>query len=175
MSNARTLANIINSSSQIVVPSGGVNFGTSTDGSGTVTSGVLDDYEEGTWTPQITRSTSNPSGTPSSSEALGSYTKIGGMVHVRGKVSFNGFSGGSGQWRCSLPFTHSNYGIQYNTLVSGLHKGRVYMDGDSTDRQFRIFAGNDFVNLIIPSIVDYYTSNTTHLIWEFSGTYLIQG
>jgi len=145
MSNARLLANL--------VPDG------------------LDDYEEGTWTPVVTRATSNPSGTPSSSEALGSYTKIGSMVHVEGAVSFNGFSGGSGQWQCSLPFTHANYG----SIKAGLDKCRVYMDGDSADRQFRIAPGTTFIALHIPSSDQGYTSNTTYLIWEFSGTYLIEG
>ena len=76
MSNARTLANTINSNSEIVVPSGGVNFGTGTDGSGTVTGGVLDDYEEGTFTPTFANlNTGNGS-------IFGIYRKIGDMVTI---------------------------------------------------------------------------------------------
>jgi len=88
MSNARTLASTINSSSQIVVPSGGVNFGTGTDGTGTVAGGVLDDYEEGTWTPSI--QTNDGAGSLSSSgtgySAIGRYIKIGKMVYIEGEI-----------------------------------------------------------------------------------------
>jgi len=76
MSNARTLASTINSSSQIVVPSGGVNFGTATDGTGTVTGRILDDYEEGTFTPTFANfNTGNGS-------IFGIYRKIGDMVTI---------------------------------------------------------------------------------------------
>lgn len=78
MSNARTLANTINSSSQIVVPSGGVNFGTGTDGTGTVTGGVLDDYEEGTWTPGL-----GGTWTVDPTSLSGQYIKIGKIVWLR--------------------------------------------------------------------------------------------
>ena len=70
MSNARTLASTINSSSQIVVPSGGVNFGT---GAG----GVLDDYEEGIWTPNVYNGSS---GNSNWITKQGFYFKIGAIV-----------------------------------------------------------------------------------------------
>ena len=89
MSNARTLASTINSSSQIVVPSGGVNFGTSTDGTGTFTGGVLDDYEEGTWTPTMTGATSG-GGTITANLILCTYTKIGRLVNI--SIGLNGFT-----------------------------------------------------------------------------------
>ena len=98
MSNARTLASTINSSSQIVVPSGGVNFGTGTDGSGTVTSGVLDDYEVGTWTPV-------GSGITFPNKA-GFYVKIGNFVHVQGFVDFPTTTSTAGASVGGLPFTN---------------------------------------------------------------------
>lgn len=105
MSNARTLANTINSSSQIVVPSGGVNFGTSTDGSGTVTGGVLDDYEQGSWSPTYLGTITNPTVTYSFNTS-GEYTKIGNMVFCRGELRTDAFTGGSGDVLIgNLPFT----------------------------------------------------------------------
>ena len=101
MSNARTLASTINSSSQIVVPSGGVNFGTGTDGSGTVTGGILDDYEEGSWTPNIFGASTT--GTFSGS-STGIYTKIGNLVIASGYAAVTGMTG-AGYLRLSLPFT----------------------------------------------------------------------
>lgn len=71
---------------------------------------VLDDYEEGTWTPTLTASSSNP--TVSSYEyAVGVYTKIGRIVHAGIYLRILGgqMSGGSGDGRISgLPFTTSN-------------------------------------------------------------------
>jgi hypothetical protein len=100
MSNARTLANTINSSSQIVVPSGGVNFGTSTDGSGTVTGGVLDDYEEGTWTA------TTPFGGSITSQNC-TYTKIGSAVFINGEIIYGGGSSDDSSLG-GLPFTSAN-------------------------------------------------------------------
>lgn len=67
----------------------------------------LDYYEEGSWTPSITGSTSNP--TVSYSTQLGKYTRIGDLVTVKCTITINTISGGSGAVRISgLPFTASN-------------------------------------------------------------------
>ena len=79
MTTAVKLSELINgNSSQIVVPSGGVNFGTDTDGSGTVTGGVLDDYEEGTWSNASLSNLTNVSFT--TAVQTGKYIKIGNQV-----------------------------------------------------------------------------------------------
>ena len=63
---------------------------------------TLDDYEEGTWTPVITGSTS---GTVSGGIASGAYTKIGNTVHVSFTfVNPTTGLGIVGDWRISLPF-----------------------------------------------------------------------
>ena len=68
---------------------------------------TLDDYEEGTWTPTIVASSSNPSVTYS--VRTGYYTKIGRQVFIQGIVELTARTGGSGQARISgLPFTISN-------------------------------------------------------------------
>ena len=101
MSNARTLANIINSSSQIVVPSGGVNFGTSTDGSGTVTGGILDDYEEGSFGGSITNGT-----------YTGYYVKVGNLVMLNGRVTTtSSHSGGVGSITAPFAIKSNNYSV----------------------------------------------------------------
>jgi len=58
----------------------GIDFSATSDGSGTMTSEVLDDYEEGTWTPVI----KDQSGSTSASftHAHSTYTKIGRMVTI---------------------------------------------------------------------------------------------
>jgi hypothetical protein len=81
--------------------SGGVYLG------GTGASNKLDDYEEGTWTPTFVKS----GATITYGGQTGSYTKVGRMVNVTGRIQTNTFSGGSGQIRIgSLPFTAGSHG-----------------------------------------------------------------
>ncbi len=78
-----------------------------------------DDYEEGTWTPSITASSSNP--TIGSLNGTGYYTKVGNMVYVSVDVSWSSRSGGSGDFQLAgLPFAckgssgyHSHFSIPY--------------------------------------------------------------
>lgn len=70
---------------------------------GTGSANYLDDYEEGTWTPTITGSSSNPSVTYAVQS--GQYTKIGQMVTAHFYIRCTAFSGGSGDFRVSgIPF-----------------------------------------------------------------------
>ena len=79
--------------------SGGVYLG------GTGSANLLDDYEEGTWTPVLTMTTS---GDMTATANGATYTKVGRMVHF--VVYFNGINGASptpsGEFRLTgLPFT----------------------------------------------------------------------
>lgn len=70
-------------------------------------SNFLDYYEEGTWTPALTGATSGPTITYTSQ--VGSYTRIGNLVYVKGLIVINTISGGSGSARMTgLPFTAIN-------------------------------------------------------------------
>jgi hypothetical protein len=79
--------------------SGGVYLG------GTGSANHLDDYEEGTWTPTITGSTT--AGSYSQNLRTGRYTKIGNMVYVHCSiVDVSIVSAGSGNFTITgLPFT----------------------------------------------------------------------
>jgi hypothetical protein len=70
----------------------------------TATANILDDYEEGTWSPAITGSSSNPTLTYASQ--VGTYTKIGNLVNFSLLLVTATYSGGSGDLRISLPFTN---------------------------------------------------------------------
>jgi len=65
---------------------------------------ALDDYEEGTWSPTITCTTSG-SYTLQGAADLAAYTKIGRVVTVQGGLSVNGESSPNGNLRITLPFT----------------------------------------------------------------------
>ena len=58
----------------------GIDFSATTDGSGTDTSELLDDYEEGTWTPAVTFGGASTGVTYGTQE--GRYTKIGRLVYA---------------------------------------------------------------------------------------------
>ena len=60
----------------------GIDFSATSNSSGTMSSELLDDYEEGTFTPEFANAASG--GTESSSYTTqdGRYTKIGNLVHV---------------------------------------------------------------------------------------------
>lgn len=77
----------------------------------TATANALDDYEEGTFTASFNGSTSNP--TISYSAQVGTYVKVGKLVHITVSVIASGTpSGGGGNLRISgLPFT-SKSGVQ---------------------------------------------------------------
>jgi hypothetical protein len=68
---------------------------------------TLDDYEEGTWTPVISGSTSG-SGTPTGGSTLGRYTKIGNLVYVNYFIADVTFPTFAGELRLSLPFAASS-------------------------------------------------------------------
>jgi len=124
---------------------------------------TLDDYEEGSWTPSITRD-SNPS-IGSYQVRYGKYTKIGNQVTLFCQVASSTVSGGSGVWKCTgLPF--SSAGINANTTV-----GRNYMSGDTNDRDFRIHS--NVAKLITTSADSYYQSNVTYVIWTFTTTFQV--
>ena len=90
----------------LVLASGsGIDFSATADGSGTMTSELLDDYEEGTWTPAITDS--NQQATWSFNSNSANYTKVGRLVTVGANCFSIGYSGtpsGYLQIR-GLPFT----------------------------------------------------------------------
>ena len=94
----------------------GLNFAATGDGSGTDSSELFDDYEEGTWTPSYEGS-SDPT-VSYDSLRFGYYTKIGRHVFVIGRVRTDSVSGGSGDVEVTgLPYTES--GINGDNYTSG--------------------------------------------------------
>jgi hypothetical protein len=79
----------------------GIDF-SATPGAGT--SELLNDYEEGTWTPLFFGSSASP--TVTYTKQVGTYTKVGRQVTVNGTLRWNTLSGGSGRLSINgLPFT----------------------------------------------------------------------
>jgi len=90
--------------SGLAFPNGkGIDFSAT---SGTGTSELFDDYEEGTWTPEITGTST--AGTIAYNAQHGYYTKIGRMVQVEFYVQWNSGTGTGNLQITGLPFTAGN-------------------------------------------------------------------
>jgi len=102
---------------------GGVHLG------GTGVANKLDDYEEGTWTPVLSKNSSPPSVTHHSQS--GTYTKIGRMVYVSGYLNWTAQSGGTGSFIIQgLPFTILNSSGAYPQIVCTDYAGVVFAAND---------------------------------------------
>jgi len=71
----------------------------------TAAANALDDYEEGTWTPTATF---DVPGTLATSNQVGTYTKIGNVVSVMGRISITKGTATGNLALAGLPFTSIN-------------------------------------------------------------------
>ena len=97
----------------LVLASGhGISFSASGN-FGTMNSEILDDYEEGYWTPTIGGHVSDGSSTYGNQK--GSYVRIGGILHLNWYINWTSTSA-SGQFRIyGLPYAAATtYGTNYN-------------------------------------------------------------
>jgi hypothetical protein len=110
--------------------------------SGTGTSELLADYEEGTWTPILIGDATNP--TVTYSLQRGVYTKIGRIVTVTVYMGWSAFSGGSGNVGFGgLPFTIEG------TVGAGSSGAVGYFDG------FTLSAGRTSVGIFAAPSTSY--------------------
>ncbi len=104
----------------LVVASGhGISFAATDDGSGTMSAELLDDYEEGTWTPSIKFGAGN-TGMTFGYGPTGNYTKIGNTVRIRFGFRFSNKGSSTGGIVVSgLPFSgeHSGYNHSGSTVI----------------------------------------------------------
>jgi hypothetical protein len=106
-------------SGNVIVASGqGIDFSATSHPAG-MTSELLADYEEGTWTPVYLGSTTNPTLTYDTQVAR--YTKIGDVVTVNGRIRSNVLTvPGTGDAQIGgLPFTTKNTGSLLNAGCIG--------------------------------------------------------
>lgn len=145
----------------------GIGVGTATPSSGTgITfpatqsassdANTLDDYEEGDWTPNLTRDGSAPLLTGSTFN--GTYTKVGRVVTCVMQMSLTVITQGSGNWYISnLPFTVGTLrasGVVGNS--SGFAATGCYVIDSSTQAYFTnagaLVAGNNTGGTLYASI-----------------------
>lgn len=151
----------ISSTGDVTIITGNLVIGTSGKGidfsatSGTGTSELFDDYEEGTWTPTIGAA----SGTSVTFTAVSAtYTKIGRTVHFRAEFN-GGFTSTTGyQLVSGLPFAPSN-------LQSGSWSSSAVASGVAGNISIR--TGSDFY-IYAPSAT---VSGGTTIFVYVTGTY----
>lgn len=93
----------------------GIDFSVTSSGSGTMTSELLADYEEGTWTPTSDTITF-------AADTAGTYTKIGRLVTLNFVVNFPVTADANVAYIRSLPFTcTTNAGVAVGNYNSDLN------------------------------------------------------
>ena len=96
---------------------------------------LLDTYEEGDWTPELWDDTLATEGTPPTyTVQVGTYTRIGDLVHVQGRLSISslgGLTSGQNLRLGGLPFTAENVANAYSTLAVGYARGMSITLGTS--------------------------------------------
>ena len=137
----------------------GIIFG-SAGGTGTPTSNLLDDYEEGTWLPVIGRGTTNPTGVSYLAQQ-GTYTKIGRQVtvHVSLRPATIGTTGSGINVIRGLPFTADASGAAYG-LNGVVHYNTIFT---TVTRTIMCYAGGF---AFAPAL----TTNTAELDENYNNT-----
>ena len=113
----------IDSSGNVTANTGNIIIGTAGKGidfsatSGSGSSELFTDYEEGTYTPALTYDSSD-SGNKSYQTRHGTYTKIGRVVTANFYVELNNKGTGNGAVAVSLPFTVGSY-LNSTSLEAG--------------------------------------------------------
>ena len=162
---AATLSNGLTlTDGDLVVASGhGISFAATSDASG-MTSEILDEYEEGTFTPTIAGENTASIGT---SSVIGLYTKIGRLVNCSITYSVNSISGGASNLAvdiAGLPFTtntNSNFAaaIRVQNLASAVEGVQVIYFNNATSGRIEEFSGTGGSNFS-----DHVASNSTFVI-----------
>ena len=82
-----------------------------------MTSEILDDYEEGTWTPAYLQGANSPA---DYAVQNGYFTRIGNVVHVNGYLTVDGLASMSGTLLIAgLPYVVENVSNNFSTLSIG--------------------------------------------------------
>ena len=131
---------------QIGTAGHGIDFSATSDATG-MTSELLDEYEEGSHTATITIGAGTITTTHSNTLT---YTKIGRVVHVLGRLYHTFSQSNVTTWQTSLPFASISGG---NAVESGSVVGVFRADavsGEAPDgmRRIRVESGNSYANMV---------------------------
>jgi hypothetical protein len=151
---------------------------------GTGTSELLDDYEEGTWTPTLTTDGTDFDSVTYSSVTAARYTKVGNVVHIQGQLrtsSVNAASASGNVLIGNLPFAAIAHSAGTNNGSSPLSVGDVrgwageqpsalQIEGNSTTVYIEYRSAADGATSFT-AVADVGTGANQNSIY-FAGTYL---
>jgi hypothetical protein len=147
----------------VISADAGIDFSgiSSTANSGTVDNNLLDDYEEGTFTPILTKYTPGTMSGVSYSTQAGLYTKIGDIVHVQIRLAVNaGITWGTSSGAikiADLPFA-------FGRVNMPVYKGSFHYTNSST-----MYYPSDFMWLSSGSTITGVDSAWNSFTTEFDG------
>ena len=110
----------------------GIDFGATSNSGGSMSSELLDDYEEGTWTPILTDDGTSGNSASSYTHQLGWYTKVGNIVNLQCRISganTTGFNTPHSAFIKNLPFAIK--GSSNRLVIGSLMLSNVNLDGDT--------------------------------------------
>ena len=154
----------------IVADGHGIDFSATGNGSGSMASELLDDYEEGTWTPVL--SGASTAGTFSAgSGTAGRYIKIGKLCYVAVSIRNSTLSSAAGALKISgLPY--ATYDNQLFSISSALMMHNFNFDTNDVQA---FYAANDVLNGIESvngaAWTDWNVTNTSALYLQFTCVY----
>jgi hypothetical protein len=114
---------ILNGNLIIGTAGNGIDFSAAAHAAG-MTSELLDDYEEGTWTPGL--DASGGGGAATLSTAVGTYTKIGRMVFVSARLNCTAAPSSTDIVINNLPYT-SDSTANYFNVSSVIYQNVTYV------------------------------------------------
>jgi hypothetical protein len=122
----------------------GIDFSADPSAAG-MTSELLDDYEEGTWTPEVVGTTT--AGTATYVYQDGYYTKIGNTVSVTCQIAYSGHTG-TGNLRINgLPFNSFN-----STASAPVANGAITCDNLTFSNQLEVIVARNSTQITLTTI-----------------------
>ena len=123
----------INSGNLIFDQAGtGIDFSATGNSGGSMSSELLDDYEEGTWSPILTDDGTSGNSASSYTHQLGWYTKVGNIENLQCRISganTTGFNTPHSAFIKNLPFAIK--GSSNRLVIGSLMLSNVNLDGDT--------------------------------------------
>ena len=135
------IGNIQNANNTGIHLNVGTNGSVVFDQTGYTAANSLDDYEEGTWTPNV-------GGNATYNHQIGIYTKIGRHVFIRGDININVLGTGSANTLSGLPFSGNYQGTPQGAInvmyYSNVAQNYLWMSGYVLNNQAgAYFTGNN--------------------------------
>ena len=170
-----TVVNVATGGTDVEISAGNLLFGTASKGvylgvTSATAANLLDDYEEGTFTPAVAANF----GGGSVSNVEGNYTKIGNAVTIWCVVTFSNTSDGSNAIIDGLPFNSASFSQHHHALTQGFTTsdfGPLYPNvSGGTDEIFWYTTGSSPGTGVSPSY-DTLGTNDSAITMSVAGTY----